>query len=58
MPEAVEGRAREILEEPNFCYVATLKRDGTPHIAVVWVDVEDGNVLLNSAEGRAWPKNG
>ncbi len=57
MAQAIEGRAREILEEPNFCYVATLRRDGTPHVAITWIGLDDGSVILNSAEGRAWPAN-
>ena len=57
MAEPIEGRVRELLEAPNFCHVATLRRDGSPHVNPVWVDVEDGLVVLNSAEGRAWPGN-
>lgn len=57
MSVAIEGRSRELLQEPNFCFVATLRRDGTPHVALVWVDVDGDQVVLNSAKGRAWPAN-
>ena len=57
MGEAIEGRARELIEAPNFCMVGTLRRDGSPAVNPVWVDVEDDRVVLNSAEGRAWPVN-
>jgi PPOX class probable F420-dependent enzyme len=57
MTQALEGRTRELLEQPNFCFVASRRRDGTPHVVPVWVDVEDGHVVLNSARGRAWPAN-
>ncbi len=57
MPETLEGRPRELLEAPNFCQVATILKDGTPHVVPTWVDVEGDTVLLNSAEGRLWPKN-
>ncbi len=51
-------RAREILAAPNFATVSTMRGDNTIHAVVVWVDVdESGRVLLNSAEGRAWPRN-
>jgi len=53
----IEGRSRELLEQPNFCFVATVRRDGTPHVTPVWVDVEGDEVVLNSAKGRAWPRN-
>lgn len=56
MPQ-IEGRSRELLEAPNFCFVATVRADGTPHVAPVWVDVEGDEVVLNSAKGRAWPTN-
>jgi PPOX class probable F420-dependent enzyme len=55
--DAIEGRGRELLEARNFCHVATLARDGPPHVAVVWVDTDGQDVLLNSSEGRIWPEN-
>jgi PPOX class probable F420-dependent enzyme len=49
---------RRLLEDKNFAHVATIRPDGTPHVVPVWVDVDDdGNVALNSAEGRLWPRN-
>jgi PPOX class probable F420-dependent enzyme len=33
--------------------VTTLRADGSPHSTVVWVDAEDGDVLVNTARGRA-----
>ena len=57
MAEPIEGRARELLEAPNFSMIATIRKDGTPHVVPTWVDVEDNQVVLNSADGRAWPAN-
>ena len=57
MAGTIEGRARELLEAPNFSMTATIRKDGTPHVVPTWVDVEDNQVVLNSAEGRAWPTN-
>jgi PPOX class probable F420-dependent enzyme len=57
MAEKLEGRARELLEQPNFVAVATVRDDGTPDVKVTWADVDDGHVVLNSAEGRRWPEN-
>ena len=48
---------RPLLERPNHAVVSTLNADGSVHSAVVWVDVEDGRLALNSAVGRAWPAN-
>jgi PPOX class probable F420-dependent enzyme len=57
MAETIDGRARELLEGKNFVHVATTRKDGTPHVIPVWVDTDGEHVLLNSAEGRAWPAN-
>jgi len=57
MSVKVEGRGEELLKARNFCNVATLRTDGSVHCAPVWVDVQDGQPLLNTAEGRAWPRN-
>jgi PPOX class probable F420-dependent enzyme len=57
MAAQIEGRIRELIEEPNFCFVATLRADGTPHVTPVWVDHDGDTILLNSAKGRAWPAN-
>jgi PPOX class probable F420-dependent enzyme len=54
---AIEGRVKEILDAPNFATIATLRKDGSIHSAVVWAATEDGHVVLNTAEGRAWPKH-
>jgi PPOX class probable F420-dependent enzyme len=57
MSATVDGRGEELLKAKNFCNVATLRADGSVHAVPVWVDIEDGQPLLNSAEGRAWPRN-
>jgi len=55
--ERIEGRGEELLSAKNFANVATLRSDGSVLSAPVWVDVQDGRPVLNSAEGRAWPRN-
>ncbi len=57
MSATIEGRAEELLKGKNFCHVATLRADGSVHGVPVWVDVQDGRPALNTAEGRAWPRN-
>jgi len=44
-----------LLAQPNHAVVSTLGEDGTIHSTVVWVDVEDGRLAVNSAVGRKWP---
>ena len=57
MSATIDGRAEELLKAKNFCHVATLRADGTIHGVPVWVDIQDGQPVLNTAEGRAWPRN-
>jgi PPOX class probable F420-dependent enzyme len=53
----LEGRARELIEAPNFVTLATERDDGGTHLTVIWGDLEDGRIAVNSAEGRVWPEN-
>jgi len=57
MSATIEGRSVELLQGKNFCNVSTIREDGSVHAAPVWVDVQDGQPVLNTAEGRAWPRN-
>ena len=58
MPEKLEGRARELVQDKNFAHVSVPRADGTIQTVVVWADADDeGRLVLNSAEGRDWPRN-
>jgi PPOX class probable F420-dependent enzyme len=57
MSAKIEGRGEELLRAKNFCHVATLRGDGSVHGVPVWVDLQDGRPVLNSVEGRVWPRN-
>lgn len=48
---------RAKLEEANFWHFATLNDDGTPTTTPVWVDVDDGHVIVNTAIGRRKERN-
>jgi len=50
------GIAR-LLGSKNHAVVSTLNADGSIHSTVVWVDVVDGKIAVNSAVGRKWPTN-
>jgi PPOX class probable F420-dependent enzyme len=59
MPTQLEGRPKEILTEgKNYAHVSIPRKDGTVQSVIVWAHTDDeGNVTLNSAEGRTWPEN-
>lgn len=55
----LEGRALELIQQgKNFANV-TIPREGRdPQVVLVWAFADDdGNIKLNSAEGRAWPES-
>jgi PPOX class probable F420-dependent enzyme len=53
----IPAEAKHLLSGKHFAHVATLMPDGSPQVSPVWVDVEDGLVLFNTAEGRLKPEN-
>jgi PPOX class probable F420-dependent enzyme len=55
--KSLDDRDRELLEAKNFVHVSTLRDDGTIQTVPVWCDVEDSEVVLNTADGRQWPEN-
>jgi PPOX class probable F420-dependent enzyme len=48
-----EDRKDFLDQNPYVGTVTTLRRDGSPHSTIVWVDVRDGVVGFNTARGRA-----
>lgn len=57
MPATLSEGVKKLFLEPNFAHLATLMPDGSPQVTPVWVDLEDGRILVNTAEGRAKPRN-
>jgi PPOX class probable F420-dependent enzyme len=49
--------AVRLIEGKNFAFLATVLRDGSPHVAPVWVDHEGNVILVNTAVGRVKQKN-
>jgi PPOX class probable F420-dependent enzyme len=54
---ALPPTAVKLLAQRNYATVSTFHADGTMGHVVVWANVEDGRLLLNSARGRVWPAN-
>jgi PPOX class probable F420-dependent enzyme len=49
--------ARRKLTAPNFAYVATVREDGSAHVAPVWADLEDGRIVLATERGSIKERN-
>ncbi len=43
----------ELLLGKNLGILATIREDGTPNVTPVWVDWDEGNIVLNTSYGRA-----
>ena len=48
---------QRLLEHKNHAVCSTMNEDGSIHSTVVWADVQDGRLAVNSAVGRRWPSN-
>jgi PPOX class probable F420-dependent enzyme len=53
MTELTEAQRAFVRENPFYGVVTTLRKDGSPHSTVVWVDEQDGEILFNTAYPRA-----
>jgi len=54
---ALNDAAKALLAEPVIASVATVDASGAPHVTPVWVDVDGGDVVINTAEGRVKARN-
>lgn len=52
-----EAGVKDILDQRNHAVVSTVNEDGSIHSTVVWTNVENGKLAVNSAVGRKWPTN-
>jgi len=53
----LDKEVREILHGKNFGFLATVNDDGSPQVTPVWVDEEDGFILINTTIGRLKERN-
>ena len=49
--------ADELLAGRNFGHLGTVNRDGSVQVSPVWVHIEDGRPVFNTAEGRVKWRN-
>ncbi|HJY15679.1 MAG TPA: PPOX class F420-dependent oxidoreductase [Nitrososphaeraceae archaeon] len=52
-----EPHIRGLFESKNFAFLSSLMKDGSPHVTPTWVDIENGNILVNTAVGRVKHRN-
>ena len=49
----LDQKQTQFLAQPFVGVATTLRKDGSPHSTVVWVEVDNGNLSFNTAVGRA-----
>ena len=49
--------AKGLLNGKNIAFVASLMKDGSPQITLVWIDYDGQFIMINTAEGRVKQKN-
>ena len=42
-----------LLERPRTAKLATVRRDSRPHVAPVWIDLDDGTIVFTTSRGSA-----
>jgi PPOX class probable F420-dependent enzyme len=52
MPDAIPDKYRDLFQKRAFANLATLMPDGRPQVTPVWVDYDNGHVIVNTAKGR------
>ena len=57
MSQAIPEQYVDLFQKPAFGHLATLNPDGSPQVTPVWLDLEDGLILVNSAKGRKKDRN-
>ncbi len=57
MMDNMDQKAENLFKGKNLVFVATLMKDGSPHLSPVWADYENGFIFVNTAEGRIKHKN-
>ena len=57
MGATIAGTIRAFLDQPHYCVMGTINRDGSPQLTVMWYDLVDDTVILNVTRGLVKEKN-
>ncbi len=50
-------KAKKLIEAKNFSNIATLMKDGSPHVTTTWIDHDNDIVLINTTKNRVKTRN-
>ena len=57
MIDQLSDAAHELLASPAVATVATLNPDGSPHMSVAWVGVDDGEIVFGTLDDQRKLRN-
>lgn len=57
MTTEIPEKYLDLIREPAFASLATVMKDGSPHVTPVWFDHDGTFVRVNSARGRVKDRN-
>ena len=57
MTATIPEQYMDLVQKPAFANLATLMKDGSPHVTPVWFDYDGAHVRINSAKGRVKDRN-
>ncbi len=57
MTAEIPRQYMDLIEKPAFANLATVMRDGSPHVTPVWFDYDGAYIRINSAKGRIKDRN-
>ena len=57
MSAKIPDQCMDLIKEPAFANLATVMKDGSPHVTPVWFDYDGECIRINSAKGRVKDRN-
>ncbi len=57
MTTSIPEQFMDLVRKPAFANLATVMKDGSPHVTPVWFDYDGTYVRINSAKGRVKDRN-
>lgn len=54
---AIDAKAEAFLKGTHFAKIATIKKDGSPHVTPIWYMYEDGKLIVNTTTDRVKFRN-
>jgi PPOX class probable F420-dependent enzyme len=57
MSNLLSERARAFLQERRYAVLATINKDGSPHLSAMWYLLEGDTIVMNTKVGRVKERN-